>query len=149
MNTRDSYNSLGCRLKVWLHSSRAGCETKASAIGKSLIGKSSRDGAKIAGAARTLAALALAAGFLGCSVIEPWSPHNSSSSPAASEKAKNPSQWIGKTLSDVETDLGQPTSTMQLAQTSGYMIIYARPGEPHYVFETGPNGKIVSAHVTQ
>jgi hypothetical protein len=60
----------------------------------------------------------------------------------------DPTKWIGKTMPDLTAKLGQPTSVQPLLQTSGQLIVYAQPGQPHYVFETGPNGKIVSAAAT-
>lgn len=51
-------------------------------------------------------------------------------------------------MPELTTKLGPPTSVQPLLETAGQLIIYARPGEPHYVFETGPNGKIVSAATT-
>jgi hypothetical protein len=99
------------------------------------------------GFARVAIALALAEALAGCDVISPWSPtpDDASTHPAASAKPISTGKYIGKTLSDLKQDFGQPTTVQPLAQTAGYMIVYVRPGGTHYVFETGSNGKIVSA----
>ncbi|SRR5579875_261760 len=96
-----------------------------------------------ASAVRIIAALALAAGISACHVIEPW-PFDSSSPVPGSESPIPARQWIGKYLSDVTAKLGPPTSVQPMLQTAGQMIVYSRPGA-HYIFETAPNGKIVSA----
>jgi hypothetical protein len=92
-----------------------------------------------------LAAIALT--LAGCFLISPWSPapDDTSTQPTASASPKSAGKYVGKTLSDLKQDFGQPTSVLPLAQTAGYMIVYVRPGGTRYVFETGPNGKIVSA----
>jgi hypothetical protein len=99
-----------------------------------------------------MAALVATGVFLGCSVIAPvvapWSPNNSSPPPAANGAPISPGEWVGKSVNDLKAKFGQPTSVLPLAQTAGYMIVYAEPGGAHYVFETGPNGKIVSATAT-
>jgi hypothetical protein len=55
------------------------------------------------------------------------------------------SEWIGKRRHDLIAALGEPTSATPLIQTGGELIIYAKSGQPHYAFETGPDGKVVKA----
>ncbi len=55
------------------------------------------------------------------------------------------SEWIGKHRHEVVAALGQPTSATPLIETGGELLIYAKSGQPHYAFETGPNGKVVKA----
>jgi hypothetical protein len=79
-------------------------------------------------------------------LVRPWSPYE----PPASEEPRGgqataPKEFIGKTLTELTARLGQPTSVQPMLETTGQLLIYARPGTPHYVFETGSNGKIVSA----
>ncbi len=94
------------------------------------------------------AALALAGALPGCDLIRPWPAYDSSTVPTSSAQRPRASDWIGRTMPELTTKLGPPTSVQPLLETAGQLIIYARPGEPHYVFETGPNGKIVSAATT-
>jgi hypothetical protein len=92
----------------------------------------------------------LSTGLFGCYLVQPWSPFGPSTS-AAANAAPAPApaaQWIGKTVPELTAKLGQPTSSQPLLQTTGQLIMYAHPGQPHYVFETGANGKIVSAVAT-
>ena len=96
-------------------------------------------------AATVAVALALVV-LSGCgSIVTPWSMEPPPPSSARAEAQGNPQKWIGMRLSDLTVALGQPSSIEPLQETTGDLIIYSRPGFPHYVFETGPNGKIVSA----
>jgi|SRR5579875_2395509 len=90
----------------------------------------------------------LSTGLFGCYLVQPWSAFGPSA-PAAADAAPAPAaQWIGKTVPELTAKLGQPTSSQPMLQTTGQLIMYAHPGQPHYVFETGANGKIVSAVAT-
>lgn len=100
---------------------------------------------KVANIVRAMVATALLAGLLGCNVIRPWPAFESSATRPDAKKQTSANEWIGKTLPELTTNLGQPTSVQPLLETTGQLIIYGRPGQSHYVFETGPNGKIVSA----
>jgi hypothetical protein len=55
------------------------------------------------------------------------------------------SEWIGKRRRDLIAALGPPTSATPLIETGGEVIIYAKSGQPHYAFETGPDGKVLKA----
>ena len=91
-------------------------------------------------------AVTLIAGMLsGCSVVTPWSMEPPPPHSAYAEAQEGPQKWIGKRLPDLINALGQPTSIEPLQETTGDLVIYSRPGFPHYVFETGPNGRIVTA----
>ncbi len=107
-----------------------------------------RTGSAAARRAVATAVLALAGGLWGCNVLRPWSSYESSAAPPAGAKGISAKEWIGKSLSELTTKLGQPTSVQPLLETTGQLIVYAQPGQPHYVFETGANGKIVSAVAT-
>ncbi len=54
-------------------------------------------------------------------------------------------QWLGKSRSEIVQALGEPTSAVPLEDTGGEMLIYARRGEKHYVFETAPGGRAAKA----
>ncbi len=77
-----------------------------------------------------LAAVLLGAALAGCAA----QPSNA----AASE-------WIGKRRHEVLDKLGEPTSATPLIETGGELLIYAKSGQPHYAFETGPDGRVVKA----
>ena len=68
--------------------------------------------------------------------------------PSASGKGQDVSKWIGKSTKEVKARLGEPSSTQYLQETGGWLLIYSHSGEPHYVFETGPDGKVRKATVT-
>jgi hypothetical protein len=53
--------------------------------------------------------------------------------------------WKGRNISEVHKKYGDPTQMTALIQTGGTMYIYAHSGQPHWVFETDPGGKIVKA----
>ncbi|HUY26449.1 MAG TPA: hypothetical protein VMV27_03430 [Candidatus Binataceae bacterium] len=54
--------------------------------------------------------------------------------------------WIGKNISQAEKEFGTPTSSEQLVETGGMLVIYARKKDPvHFVFETDANGTITKA----
>lgn len=99
-----------------------------------------------AGLRMTVIAMAASLELLaGCSAFKPWSFYRPPSSQEVGEAPGDPQAWIGKRLSEVTARLGQPTSVQPLQETTGELIFYANPGEPRYVFETGSDGKIVSA----
>lgn len=114
------------------------------------VGGSARVGAdRTIAAARKTAAIAVAAALL-----LGWAAPNlrAQSSGAAegsaqAESAPNASKWIGMTIHQLQKKLGQPTSSQMLQETTGMMLIYAKPGQTHYVFETGPDGKVRKAAV--
>ncbi len=96
----------------------------------------------------TIALAFTAVVLAGCSavrLVRPWSPSVAPTSEETRAQAITPHEWVGKTLPELTARLGQPTSVQPLLETTGQLVIYARPGAPHYVFETGSNGKIVSA----
>ena len=54
--------------------------------------------------------------------------------------------WIGKNISQAEKEFGTPTSSEQLIETGGMLVIYARKRDPvHFVFETDSGGTIIKA----
>ncbi len=108
---------------------------------------SSGSGSTVARCLQAVIVMALAGALPGCNVIRPW-PAYESSAPLSSQQPTSANEWIGKTLPELTAKLGRPTSVQPLLETTGQLIFYARPGQPHYVFEAGPNGKIVSATAT-
>lgn len=59
------------------------------------------------------------------------------------------SYFIGKYRSDVVKRLGEPTDAVPLIETGGELLIYAHPGQTHYVFESAPGGIIDKAVVVR
>jgi hypothetical protein len=117
------------------HSIRSGSNSPATSLGSA--------------AGRYLAIAAIFAAALGLAVsIAPLDgrAQTSGATPSGTE-APNTSQFIGKTAGEIRAKLGPPTTTEFLQETGGYLIIYARPGLPHYVFETGPDLKVKRAAV--
>jgi len=57
-------------------------------------------------------------------------------------------QWIGKNRVDLTNQMGQPKSAVPLTDTGGEDLFYSYQGH-HYVFETGPDGQIISAVQTK
>jgi hypothetical protein len=53
--------------------------------------------------------------------------------------------WKGKYISEATKQLGEPTQMTPLMESGKALYIFANPNEPHWVFETEPNGKIVKA----
>ncbi len=54
------------------------------------------------------------------------------------------SSWIGKRRREVVAALGQPTQITPL-DSGGEILIYAKSGQKHYVFETAPEGLVAKA----
>lgn len=86
----------------------------------------------------------LGASLAGCSTFVPWTPLGQPTPPPQSGVIA-PSAFMGMKMKDVIAKLGQPTSVQPLQETTGNLMIYAHAGEPHYVFETGSRGDVVSA----
>jgi threonine dehydrogenase-like Zn-dependent dehydrogenase len=57
-------------------------------------------------------------------------------------------QWIGKNRVDLANQMGQPKEAVPMTDTGGEMLFYSYEGH-HYVFETGPDGSIISAVQTR
>jgi hypothetical protein len=53
--------------------------------------------------------------------------------------------WKGQYISEATKQLGEPTQMTPLMESGKTLYIFANPNEPHWVFETEPNGKIVKA----
>ena len=54
--------------------------------------------------------------------------------------------WIGKSIVQAEKEFGTPTSSQQLIETGGMLVIYAGKKDPvHFVFETDSGGTIIRA----
>jgi len=68
---------------------------------------------------------------------------------AAEPSAKNEfkAAWMGKPSSDVEAKFGRPTKIEKLKDTGGTRYSYRSPGQPHYVFEFSPSGKVTAANI--
>lgn len=98
--------------------------------------------------ARQTTAIAVALALL-MGLAAPNSRAQSSQSGGAAQAERKPgaNKWIGMTISDLQKKLGQPTTSQMLQETTGMMLIYAKPGQTHYVFETGPDGKVRKATV--
>jgi len=93
-----------------------------------------------------MAAIALALAVLsGCGIVAPWSMEPPPPASALTQAHSDPQQWIGKRLPDLTAKLGEPSSIEPLQETTGDLVIYSHPGFPHYVFETGPDGKVEKA----
>jgi hypothetical protein len=58
-------------------------------------------------------------------------------------------QWIGMPRRELFKKLGQPSQIFEYPDTGGQRLIYSHPGQPHYVFETGPDNKVISATETK
>jgi hypothetical protein len=56
---------------------------------------------------------------------------------------------MGKYRGEVVKRLGEPTEAIPLIETGGELLIYAHPGQTHYVFETAPGGIIDKAVVVK
>lgn len=91
-----------------------------------------------------LGGVILGASLAGCSTFAPWTPLGQPTPPTQSAVV-SPSAFMGMKMKDVIAKLGQPTSVQPLQETTGNLMIYAHEGEPHYVFETGSRGDVVSA----
>jgi hypothetical protein len=62
---------------------------------------------------------------------------------ASDNSASDPARrFIGKGPADVMRELGPPTKVMPSDVTGGKIYVYARPGQPRYVFETDRTNKI-------
>jgi hypothetical protein len=59
------------------------------------------------------------------------------------------SYFIGKYRDEVVRRLGEPTDAIPLNDTGGQLLIFAHPGQTHYVFETAPGGIIAKAVVVK
>ena len=64
-----------------------------------------------------------------------------------SEKNDFKAAWMGKTFDDVEQRFGRPSQSESLEDTGGRRYYYREPGQPHYVFEFGPRGKVTAAAI--
>lgn len=93
--------------------------------------------------------LAAAIGLSMCVAPLPSYAQGAKATPSGSEKSEDVSKWIGKSTAEVKAKLGKPSSTQFLQETTGWLLIYSRPGEPQYVFETGPDGKVRKVTITK
>jgi len=64
-----------------------------------------------------------------------------------SEKNDFKNAWMGKRTEDVEKQFGRPTQMETLEDTGGQRYYYSADGQPHYVFEFTPNGKVSAAAI--
>ncbi|HEY2486118.1 MAG TPA: hypothetical protein VGI36_13290 [Candidatus Binataceae bacterium] len=53
-------------------------------------------------------------------------------------------QWKGRNRIELTQQMGQPKEAVPLTDTGGEMLYYSYEGH-HYVFETDPQGNIISA----
>jgi hypothetical protein len=56
--------------------------------------------------------------------------------------------WKGKNRVELANQMGQPKEAVPLTDTGGEMLYYSYEGH-HYVFETDPQGNIISAVQTR
>ena len=97
--------------------------------------------------------LGLLPAIAGCSSLEnvflpsPLQSNRPTESAPLSQSDKNAfeKEWMGKTTSDVEHKFGRPTQMETLEDTGGKRYYYSESGQPHYVFEFTPNGKVTAA----
>lgn len=109
------------------------------------VGGLARRGARTA---RQTAAIAVALALLmGLAAPNSRAQSNQPGGAARAEHRPSANKWIGMTIADLQKKLGQPTTSQMLQETTGMMLIYAKPGQTHYVFETGPDGKVRKATV--
>ena len=64
-----------------------------------------------------------------------------------SEKNDFKNAWMGKREDDVVKQFGRPTQVETLEDTGGKRYYYRAEGQPHYVFEFTPNGKVSAAAI--
>jgi hypothetical protein len=86
---------------------------------------------------------------VGCNVFLPSQfQSNRPNEPAqvsATDRVTFQNAWIGKSMSDVQAKFGPPTQMETLEDTGGKRSYYRESGQPHYVFEYNPMGKVISA----
>ena len=68
--------------------------------------------------------------------------------PPSEESRSAAAQWIGKDRVQLANQMGQPKEAVPMTDTGGEMLYYSYEGH-HYVFETNPDGKIMSAVQTR
>ena len=64
------------------------------------------------------------------------------------ESRRAVAQWIGQNRVQLTNQMGQPTQAVPFPDTGGEMLFYSYQGH-HYVFETDPQGNIISAVQTR
>jgi hypothetical protein len=110
-------------------------------------GASNSRAGRISSVARTAAAAGVAFALFALAAPDCRAQSGASAGSAQAESSGGTSKWIGMTTHQVRKKLGEPTSSQMLQETGGLMLIYAKPGKTHYVFEIGPNGKVDKAAV--
>lgn len=105
-------------------------------------GASNGRAGRVSSAARTAAAAGAAFALLALATPNCRAQSGASAGSAQAQNSGGVSKWIGMTTHQVREKLGEPTSSQMLQETGGLMLIYAKPGKTHYVFEIGPNGKV-------
>ena len=56
-------------------------------------------------------------------------------------------QWLGVTRAELFEKLGKPSQIIEYPDTGGQLLKYSDRGQKHYVFETGPDGRVIRAAV--
>ncbi len=110
-------------------------------------GASNGRGGRFSSAVRTGAAALAALALLAFAAPNCRAQSGASEGSAQTRSSGDMSKWIGMTTHQVRKKLGEPTSSQMLQETGGLLMVYAKPGKPHYVFEFGPNGKVDKATV--
>ena len=64
------------------------------------------------------------------------------------ESRRAVAEWKGKNRVELSNQMGQPKEAVPLTDTGGEMLYYSYEGH-HYVFETDPQGNIISAVQTR
>jgi hypothetical protein len=85
----------------------------------------------------------IAALIVACSPQQAPEP---SIAPQAAARPDPAQQWLGKGVDAMEKDLGAPTEVITLEEDrggGGKMFLYAKPGQPHMVFETAPGSQTI------
>ena len=100
--------------------------------------------------------LSLALAALGCDAVQntflpsQLQSDRTAEAPAPlspSEKNDFKAAWMGKTSEDVEKRFGRPSQSESLEDTGGRRYYYRAPGQPHYVFEFSPSGRVTAAAI--
>ena len=92
----------------------------------------------------------LLAGGIGGVALGPSAQAQEQVAPARTEGTPGtPVQWLGMSRRELFRQLGQPSQIIEYPDTGGQLLIYSHAGQDHYVFETGPDAKIIRAARTK
>jgi hypothetical protein len=86
----------------------------------------------------------------GIGVAAPTAQGQEPPTSAQSDQTPGPqAQWLGVPRHELLKKFGRPSQIIEYPDTGGQLLIYSHPGQPHYVFETGPDGKVIRAAKTK